>query len=103
MVPSVAACCVPPTAQALLFTVNGDDSAVFRFFCSRWRWPLTFELGRDFCTVRLTAKLRHPTCSRSEVIVRTNTLTNWQTNRRRWTYPPRFATLRRLVKSCLKA
>jgi len=29
---TIAACCVPPTAQALLCIVNGDDSAGFRFF-----------------------------------------------------------------------
>jgi len=33
---------------------------------------LTFELGRDFCTVHPTAKFRHPTFNRSEVIVLTN-------------------------------
>jgi len=32
MVSSVAACCLPPTAHALLYIVNVDDSAVFRFF-----------------------------------------------------------------------
>jgi len=61
---SVATCCVRPTAHALLCIVNGDDSAVFRFFCPRWPWPLTFdpkfELGRDFCTVHLTAKFNRP-------------------------------------------
>jgi len=40
---------------------------------------LTFELGRNFCTVYLTAKFHRPTFSRSEVIVRTNTLTNKHT------------------------
>ena len=34
---------------------------------------VTFELGRDFCTVYLTAKFDRPTFSRSEVIMRTNT------------------------------
>jgi len=37
--------------------------------------------------------------NRSEVIVQTNKLTNWQTNkqtnRRRWKHPPRSAMLRR--------
>jgi len=52
-------------------------------FCP-WRpWPLTFDheirTRRDFCTVRLTAKLYRPTFSRSEVIVLTNKLTNKQT------------------------
>jgi len=60
------------TAHALLCTVNGDDSAVFRF-CFWWPWPLTltFELGRDLCTMYHTAKFDRPMFSRSEVIVRT--------------------------------
>jgi len=33
---------------------------------------LTFELGRDLCTVYLTAKFDRPMFSRSEVILRTN-------------------------------
>jgi len=66
MVSSVAACCVPPTAQALLCIVNGGDSAVFRFFLV----TLTFELGRDFCTLYLTVKFDRPTFSRREVVVR---------------------------------
>jgi len=36
------------TAHALLCIVSGDDSAVFRFFCPWWHWPLTFDL--DFRT-----------------------------------------------------
>jgi len=40
---------------------------------------LTFELGQDFCTMHLTAKFHRPTFNRSEVIVRTNKHTNWQT------------------------
>jgi len=77
-------CCMQRTACsvriALLCIVNGDDSAVFHFL-SRWHWPLTliFELGRDFCTMHLTAKFHHPTFSRLEVIMRTNKLTNTQT------------------------
>jgi len=71
MVSSVADCCVSHTAQALLCTVNGD--AVFRFL------TLTFELGRDFYTMYLTAKFHRSTFSRSEVNVQTNTLTNKQT------------------------
>jgi len=53
----------------------------FFVFCP-WRpWPLTLtlKLGRDFCTVYLTAKFDRPTFSRSEVIVRTNKQTNKQT------------------------
>ena len=38
-----------------------------------------FKLGRDFCTMHLTAKFHHPTFNRSEVIVLTNNLTNKQT------------------------
>jgi len=55
--------------------------AVF-VFCPWWPWPLTltFELGRDFCTVYLTAKFDRHTFSRSEVTVRTNILTNKQTD-----------------------
>jgi len=62
---------------------------------------LTFELGRDFCTVHLTAKFDRPTFSRSEVIVRTNKQTNKLTNknRRRWKHPPRSAMLCRWVSS----
>jgi len=44
---------------------------------------LTFDLQirtrQDCCTVHLTAKFRRPTFNRSEVIVRTNKLTNKQT------------------------
>ena len=35
-----------------------------------------FELGRDFCTVHLSAKFHHPTFNRSEVIVLTNKQTD---------------------------
>jgi len=40
--------------------------------------PMTpkFELGRDFCTMHLTAKFRRPTFNRSEVIVLTNKQTD---------------------------
>jgi len=64
------------------------NAALRSFFSSWWPWPLTFdpkfELGWNFRTMRLTAKLHHPTFNRSEVIVLTNKLTNTQTNRRRW-------------------
>jgi len=40
---------------------------------------LTFELGRDFCTVHLTAKFHHPMLNRLEVILWTNKLTDKQT------------------------
>jgi len=81
------------TQQFFVFFVPGD----------LYLWPLTltFELGRDFCTVYLTAKFDRPTFSRSEVIERTNMLTNWQTNtltnRRRWKHPLRSAVLQRLL------
>ena len=68
------------TAHALLCIVNGDDSAVFRFFVTGdlhlRPLTLTFEIGRDFCTTYLTAKFDRPMFSCSEVIVRTNILTN---------------------------
>jgi len=35
-----------------------------------------FEIGGDFCTLHLTAKLHHPTFNRSEVIMLTNKQTN---------------------------
>ena len=51
-------CCVQRTAYsaciALPCIVNGDDSAVFHFFC--FLVTLTFELGRDFRTTYLIAK-----------------------------------------------
>jgi len=61
--------------------------------------PMTPKLaiGRDCCTMHLTAKFHHPTFNRSEVIV----LTIRQTNRRRWKHPPRSAMLRRRVKNKL--
>jgi len=39
-----------------------------------------FKLGRDFCTMHLTAKFHHPTFNRSEAIVFTDKLTNEQTD-----------------------
>jgi len=40
--------------------------------------PMTpkFELGREFCTLHITAKFHHPTFNRSEVIVLTDKQTN---------------------------
>jgi len=62
MVSSVAASCVPPTAQALLCIVNGDDSAVFRFLSLL---TLTFDLDLQtrarFLYGVLTAKFDRPT------------------------------------------
>jgi len=60
------------TAHDLLCIVNGDDSVVFCFFLILM--TLTSELGRDFCTMYLTAKFDRPT-----VIVRKNKQTNKQT------------------------
>jgi len=42
---------------------------------------LTLELWRDFCTAHLTANFHRPTCSRSEVIVRSNKHTDRLTNK----------------------
>jgi len=39
-----------------------------------------FELGRDFCTMHLTAKFHNPTFNHSDVIVLTNKPTNKQTD-----------------------
>jgi len=82
MVSSVAACCIWPNygARPTMHCQWGWLRG-FSFFCP-WRpWPLTLtlKLGRDFCTVYLTAKFDRPTFSRSEVIVRTNKQTNKQT------------------------
>ena len=76
----------------------------FRFFIpgdlDLWPLTLTLEIGRDFCTLHLTAKFHVSSyiLNRSEVIVLTNKQTNWQTNRRRWKHPPRSTMLRRWVK-----
>jgi len=79
MISSAAAYCLA-TAHALLCIVNGDDSAVFRFFLSPVTLTLTCEFGRDFCTLCLTAKFDRPTFSRSEVIMRINRQTDKQTD-----------------------
>jgi len=81
MVSSVAACCA-----RLIMHFQWDDSAVFRFFVpgdlDLWPITLTFELGRDFCTLYLT---KLPTLIILRLVVRklscgqTNTLTNKQT------------------------
>jgi len=46
----------------------------------RWGCDPKFELGREFCTMHLTAKFHHPTFNRSEIIVSTNEQTNKQTD-----------------------
>ena len=38
-----------------------------------------FELGRDFCTVHITAKFHHPMFNHSEVIMLTNKQTDKHT------------------------
>jgi len=52
----------------------------FFVFLSPVALTLTFELGRDFCTVHLIAKFHRPTFNRSEVIVLTNKQKNRQTD-----------------------
>ena len=100
--------CLLPTAYGARRTMHCQWGWVrgFSFFVpgdlDLWFLTLTFELGRDFCTMHLTTKFNHPTFSRSAVIVRTNTLTNWQTNRRRWKHRPRFAMLRRWVNGTFR-
>jgi len=41
----------------------------------------TFELGRNFCTLHLTAKFHHPAFNRSEVIELTTKQTDKLTNK----------------------
>jgi len=101
MVSSVAACCVR-SGYALSMGMTQqffDFLSLVTLTFDLWPLTLTFELGRDFCTIYLSAKFDRPTFSRSEVIARTNKRTNWQRNRRRWKRPPRSATLRRWVTS----
>ena len=81
MVSSVATCCVQPSYGARP-TMNFQWGWL-KFFCvfrPWWPWPLTFKLGRDFCTMYLTAKFDRPTFSCSEVIVRTNKQTPLKTS-----------------------
>jgi len=54
----------------------------FVFICPWWPWPstLTFELGRDFCTLHVTAKFHYPMFNRTEVIVLTNKQTPLKTS-----------------------
>jgi len=83
MVSSVTACCVRPSygARPTMHCQWGLLGS-FSFFVpgdlDLWPLTLTFEFRRDFCTVYLTAKFDRSTFSRSEVHVRTNTLTNKQ-------------------------
>jgi len=66
---------------------GGDNSAVFRFFFGPG--DLDIWTRARFLYRAPNAKFHHATFNRSEVIMRTN----WQTNRRCWKHPPRFATL----------
>ena len=89
------------TRTALQRTTPEQNAALFSFFLSRWPWPLTltltFELGRDFCTVHLTAKFHRPKFNRSAVIMLTNRQTDSrQTNK----HPLGSAMLRRWVITC---
>jgi len=69
--------------------VSEDRSECIAFVCTRGvsaalsaffvcgdlyllRLTVTFKVGRDVCTVHLTAKFHHPTLNCSEVIVLTN-------------------------------
>ena len=51
-----------------------------QFFVFLFLVTVTFELGRDFCTMYLTAKFDRPTFSRSEVIMWTNKYNDNQTD-----------------------
>jgi len=100
MVLSVAACCVRPTAHSLLCIVNGDDSAVFRFFsCLWWPWPLTFDLDirtrERFLYNAPNRQVSSPYLNRSEGIVRTNKHTE-KLDSMRW-----FSHRRYRVTACL--
>jgi len=81
-----AACCVRSSygARPSMHCQWGWLSS-FSFFVpgdlGLWPLTLTFELRPDFCTMYLTAKFDRPMFSRSEVMARTNILTNWQTNK----------------------
>jgi len=81
IVSSVATCYALPMGMSQQFFI----------FRPWWPWPLTlaFELGRDFCSLT-NSQFDHPTFSRSEVIVRIDTLTNKHTLLK---HPPRFTTL----------
>jgi len=87
MVSSVATCCVRPTAHALLCIVNVDDSAAFHCLSlvtltiDLWPWQsnsgeifVHYVWRPSFIIVRLIVRC-------SEVIVRTNKLTDKLTNR----------------------
>jgi len=91
-------------ASAYDLYVPAGVSSAKGIFCPWWPWPLTltFELGRDYCTMHVNAKFHHPTLNRLEVIVQTNKQTDKETNRRHWKHPPGFAMLRRWVikRSC---
>jgi len=92
MVSSVAACCIWPSYSACpaVHCQWGWLSSISFFVLG-----LTFDLqtfARFLYSVP-TAKFDRPTFSCLEVIVRTSKQTHWQTNRRCWKHPPRFAAL----------
>jgi len=59
-----------------------------------WACDPKFELGREFCTMHLTAKFHHPTLIVRKLSCRQ---TNRQTNTRRWKHVPRSFMLRRWI------
>jgi len=92
MVSHVAAWCVRPSyGECLAMHRQWGMTQQFFVFCTQWPWPLTpiFKLRRDFSMMHLTAKFHHSTLNHSEVIMRTNKLTN----KCRWKHPPCFVML----------
>jgi len=75
------------TTQQFFLFVPGD--------LDLWPLTLTYEIGRDFCTIHLTAKFHRPMFNLWEL--RADKQTNKQTDRHRWKYPPRSAMVRRWV------
>jgi len=70
-------CCVQCTTTARASPYHALSLGMTRHFFifvpgGPWPLTLTFELGRDFCTVHLAAKFHRPTFNRSEVIMQTN-------------------------------
>ena len=63
-------------------SVATQQNATFLGLCSPvGHYDPKFKLGRDFCTMHLSPKFHHPTFTRSEVIVLTNTQTHPQRNK----------------------
>jgi len=84
----IVCCCLLRTAYDARVTMHCQWGWLLRISLfvlgdlDLWPLTLTYELGRNFCTMYLTAKFHHPTFK--------NKQTHWQTNRRRWKHP-RFA------------